>query len=414
MDLKVLDSARSFRKENLTKAFYKSGLKEFLIQFRGASLEQIIENFKFKRGPLYRFLNACSFLEVVEKKNEKYYFSGVEASYTETLNEILFKFNRYAQERNVNEAIEEVFFTEIELESLISEEILEHRKGGIYVDNDYILQFDKEHPQNIITILAYYENILSKAYSVDNIINVLRTGLNLWQNHFDNKEGDPFLFYDENTDLLKDLLKSLYYINDKSNSFFLQEIKKLLPEVKSILDIGGSCGNFILNAEKTFDLEKAHIFEKKEAKTLVEELLLEINPLFPLKVEYIWSDFLGGSGEYLQDLNNHKYDLISMGYILHDWDDQVCVDILKRAVFHLNKEGRLVILEWILNEDKNNHVTLQDIDMLVETTGRERTLSEFSILLSKVNFKIEKVLHNPGNPVTYNGKKNGELIFINL
>jgi acetylserotonin O-methyltransferase len=81
-------------------------------------------------------------------------------------------------------------------------------------------------------------------------------------------------------------------------------------------------------------------------------------------------------------------DLFWLGRIIHDWSEAK-IDVLLRKVFDaLPSGGGIAIGEKIINEQKNGPrwAQLQDINMLIVTEGRERTLSEYESLLTKVGF----------------------------
>lgn len=82
-------------------------------------------------------------------------------------------------------------------------------------------------------------------------------------------------------------------------------------------------------------------------------------------------------------------DAYLMKFILHDWDDERAVAILRNCREAMTPGGRVLIVERVLPE----HVTaaevpdlLSDILMLVATGGKERTEKEYRDLLDAAGY----------------------------
>ena len=88
-----------------------------------------------------------------------------------------------------------------------------------------------------------------------------------------------------------------------------------------------------------------------------------------------------------------RADLQLLKFILHDWNDAECVQILRRCREAIAADGRLVVVETIVPDD--NHpalVHLMDLNMLVMTGSRERTAAEYGELLADAGFRVTRVL----------------------
>jgi hypothetical protein len=85
-------------------------------------------------------------------------------------------------------------------------------------------------------------------------------------------------------------------------------------------------------------------------------------------------------------------DLYLLKFILHDWDDERAVAILRRVREAVAPDGRLALVETVLPETLAEHPGwLLDLNMLVITGGRERTASEFTTLLDAAGWQLERV-----------------------
>ena len=71
-------------------------------------------------------------------------------------------------------------------------------------------------------------------------------------------------------------------------------------------------------------------------------------------------------------------DLYLLKWVLHDWDDATCLKILRNCFSAMKPGGRLWLIESIIPEGNSPAVSkLLDLNMLVITGGRERTVAEY-------------------------------------
>lgn len=86
-------------------------------------------------------------------------------------------------------------------------------------------------------------------------------------------------------------------------------------------------------------------------------------------------------------------DLYLLKFILHDWDDESCVKILRRCREAMEPGGRIAILEFLVGTDGDAGLTaLMDLNMLAVANGRERSLPEFDALLDRAGLRRTAVL----------------------
>ncbi|OVA10701.1 O-methyltransferase [Macleaya cordata] len=89
---------------------------------------------------------------------------------------------------------------------------------------------------------------------------------------------------------------------------------------------------------------------------------------------------------------------ILLKLILHDWTDEECVSILEKCREAVPKEtGKVIIVDVALEEESQHELTktrlILDIDMLVNTGGRERTEDDWEKLLKRAGFRGHKIRH---------------------
>ncbi len=85
-------------------------------------------------------------------------------------------------------------------------------------------------------------------------------------------------------------------------------------------------------------------------------------------------------------------DLYLLKSVIHDWNDEQCVTILRHIRDVIPADGTLLIVEPVLPAVVSGETTelayLSDLNMLVNVGGRERTADDFAALCSEAGFKL--------------------------
>ena len=82
-----------------------------------------------------------------------------------------------------------------------------------------------------------------------------------------------------------------------------------------------------------------------------------------------------------------------MKWIVHDWDDDQSVAILKNSHRALAENGKLILVEAVVPAGNEPHFSkFIDLNMLVMTGGRERTEAEFRDLYERAGFRLTRVV----------------------
>lgn len=89
-------------------------------------------------------------------------------------------------------------------------------------------------------------------------------------------------------------------------------------------------------------------------------------------------------------------DLYLLKSVLHDWDDEHCLTILRNCRTAMHDTARLAIVEFVLPDvmaaDRASlPAALLDLIMLAYAGGRERTATEFSHLVEQAGLRLERV-----------------------
>ena len=79
--------------------------------------------------------------------------------------------------------------------------------------------------------------------------------------------------------------------------------------------------------------------------------------------------------------------------VVHDWDDDRAITILKNCRRAMTKDGRLLLVETVVPTTTSMHFSkILDLNMLAMSAGRERTKREFCALLGAAGFRLTRIL----------------------
>lgn len=82
-------------------------------------------------------------------------------------------------------------------------------------------------------------------------------------------------------------------------------------------------------------------------------------------------------------------DAYALKLILHDWDDEACVQILRNLHRRAVRGGRLFIIEHVIpNTGTPDFAAMYDMHMMCWGTGRERTVQEYHALLEASGWRF--------------------------
>jgi predicted O-methyltransferase YrrM len=151
----------------------------------------------------------------------------------------------------------------------------------------------------------------------------------------------------------------------------------------SVVDVGGGTGRLLETLLGSNAKQKGILFEQPATAALARQHL-ETAGLMQ-RYEVIEGDFFEGVPA------GHQAYILS--HVLHDWDDEQCISILRNCRRAIAPGGLLLIVEAVLPVgDAPHHGKMMDLLMLTVTGGKERTALEFGDLLGAANFALARVI----------------------
>lgn len=151
--------------------------------------------------------------------------------------------------------------------------------------------------------------------------------------------------------------------------------------IKKFLDVGGGPGTYCLALLKRNPEISATIVDLSLPLQIAKRLARERG--LTRSLQFI-------EGDFLQVDFGNGYDLILMSHILHSNSLEDCKLLIHKGYHALQKGGRLLIHDFILNEDKvsPSSAAIFAVNMLVNTQkGRTYTAGEITSWMEGANFK---------------------------
>jgi acetylserotonin N-methyltransferase len=146
-----------------------------------------------------------------------------------------------------------------------------------------------------------------------------------------------------------------------------------------VVDVGGASGAFFAAVLTKFEKLRGTIFDLPPVGLVARECMKRFNLTERVK-------FVGG--DFFKDPLPTGGDMYVLGYILHDWDMDQGTKLLQKIYDVLPQGGAVFICETLYNAQKDGplYAGWSDMNMLVATTGKERSAAEYEAWLRKIGF----------------------------
>jgi len=150
-----------------------------------------------------------------------------------------------------------------------------------------------------------------------------------------------------------------------------------------VVDVGGGHGGLVTGILKKNPNLKAVVFDAPEVISGTQEKIAAAG--LSDRCETL-------SGDFFQSVPSGG-DAYLLKWIIHDWDDEKSIRILKNCRQHMSADSRLIVVDTVVPETDEPHFSkFFDLNMLVMTGGKERTETEFRQLFQSAGFKLLRVI----------------------
>lgn len=153
--------------------------------------------------------------------------------------------------------------------------------------------------------------------------------------------------------------------------------------ISSIVDVGGGEGKLLETILDFYPGVEGIVFDSSRTIERTKQRLCSDRS--PRQCSYVAGDFFEAVPE--------GADAYLLCGVVHDWNDEHAIRILRNCRRAMKASGRVLLLEMLLPETADKHFgKLLDLNMLVMTGGRERTRAEFSVLLDVAGYKVTRII----------------------
>ena len=152
--------------------------------------------------------------------------------------------------------------------------------------------------------------------------------------------------------------------------------------IRKLVDVAGGHGSLLCAALK--------------ANAAMSGVLFDMPSVVPGSRSTIEAEGLAGrcevmGGDMFQSLPAGG-DAYMMKHIIHDWDDERSIKILKNCRSAMTPDGKILIVETVIKPGNDpDFFKLLDIAMLT-ISGRERTEAQFDALLGRAGLRLTRVV----------------------
>lgn len=250
---------------------------------------------------------------------------------------------------------------------LASNGIFEELEPHLYTNSESSALLASNHPSSLKSIAQFYgEEVHRSLDALHPCIEKGKTAFNLVYSQ------PVFLYFRENPERLKLFQAAM---REKSKAVIDSAIEVYpFGKYETVYDIGGGNGAFLRSLKNKYPDMKGVLFELPEVIADVKNNNFELV-----------------SGDFFKSIPEGG-DLYFMKSIIHDWNDEKALVILKNCYKAMKPESRLLIIDaCLLPKDGSIYANCMDILMMTMAGGKERYFSEFESLLKKSGFRIENV-----------------------
>jgi hypothetical protein len=152
------------------------------------------------------------------------------------------------------------------------------------------------------------------------------------------------------------------------------------PPDATVVDVGGGHGGLLLAVLRRHPGLRGALFDQQH--------VLDGHRLGELGADDRWDlvagDFFTGAP---------SGDVYLIKRILHDWDDEGCLRILRQCRRAVSDGGRVLVVDAVVppgNDPDPGKVI--DVLMMSSLTGRERTRADFDALFTRAGFRLTRVI----------------------
>ncbi|MBV8994529.1 MAG: hypothetical protein JO287_12720 [Pseudonocardiales bacterium] len=153
--------------------------------------------------------------------------------------------------------------------------------------------------------------------------------------------------------------------------------------VRSVVDIGGGQGGLLRALLACHPgIQHAILFDRP---TVVDQVRATEDTTHDERLQLVAGNFFetvpAGADAYV------------MKWIVHDWDDAACLQLLGACRRAMTQTSRLLVVELVIDPDRSDELAYaMDLQMLAALGGKERTAAEFAALYDAAGLQLTRII----------------------
>jgi len=163
----------------------------------------------------------------------------------------------------------------------------------------------------------------------------------------------------------------------------------------TLVDVGGGNGALLIGILRAHPHLRGIVFDQPPAAERAKQQIVEQG--LAERCEAVGGDFFRevpqGGDAYL------------LKHVIHDWSDERAIAILTNCRRAMRDDGKLLIVEGVFPQridpsPESRGASANDVNMLVNTGGRQRSEAEFRSLYDAAGFKLTRIIPTPARVVS--------------
>jgi len=206
----------------------------------------------------------------------------------------------------------------------------------------------------------------------------VRTGKSAWA---EMHGEDVFGYFKENSEALGIFNRAMTSLSALSTKAVIEAYD--FTGINTLIDIAGGHGRLLTDILEANPSTRGVLFDMPQVIEGARENVAKTKAAD--RVEFVAGDFFesvpAGGDAYI------------MKHIIHDWDDERALTILRNIKRAMNPGGRVLLVESVIADGNNQDFSkLMDIEMLVSPGGKERTAAEYEDLFARAGLRLTRIL----------------------
>jgi acetylserotonin N-methyltransferase len=248
------------------------------------------------------------------------------------------------------------------------------RGDGVYSNAPVAaLYLADNSPDTLANYILYSDQSLYHLWA--HLDDAIREGTNRWTQAFGSRDA-LFDHYFRDDAATAAFLGGMHGFGQIASPLIVRAFD--LGRFQRLVDLGGATGHLAIAACEAYPNLQATVLDLPRVERFAREHIAQSHVAD--RIQTVAGDFF--TGDLVEG------DLYYLGRILHDWSEERIVKLLAKIFYALPSGGALLIGETVVNDDRSGPVytLMQDLNMLVCTDGKERTLAEYRALLEDAGF----------------------------